>query len=183
MGPLREGQNARYGVNKKSEEDTVEEDTISNVENAFKMQQDHLQLAVSLLESVESKFQASLEIPDGSMVAGMEASLNSLVDMKSSLSPLLSAKDDDLCKKACEVHSSLLHLAEEIASAYNDFEFFQSYLHSVLIVRREENVVPVPGSKKVPASSTKQESTSVLYKARQLPIVVHAKPDRCNERS
>ena len=97
-------------VNKKNEKDAVsiEEDAASNeveaasnVEDALKMQKDKLQLATLLLQSVNSKFCASLEIPDGSMAAEMETSLKSLLDMKSSISPLLSVKDDDLCNEAC----------------------------------------------------------------------------------
>ena len=97
-------------VNKKNEKDAVsiEEDAASNeveaasnVEDALKMQKDKLQLATLLLQSVNSKFCASLKIPDGSMAAEMETSLKSLLDMKSSMSPLLSVKDDDLCNEAC----------------------------------------------------------------------------------
>ena len=97
-------------VNKKNEKDAVsiEEDAASNeveaasnVEDALKMQKDKLQLATLLSQSVNSKFCTSLEIPDGSMAAEMETSLKSLLDMKSSISPLLSVKDDDLCNEAC----------------------------------------------------------------------------------
>ena len=96
-------------INKKNEKDAIfiEEDAVlnevedvSNLENALKMQKDKLQLATLLLQSVNSKFCVSLEI-DGSMAAEMETSLKSLLDMKSSISPLLSVKDDDLCNEAC----------------------------------------------------------------------------------
>ena len=99
-------------VNKKNEKDAVsiEEDAVSNevkaaanVENALKMQKDKLQLAALLLQSVNSKFRASLEAPDGSMAAEMETSLKSLLDMKSSISPLLSVKDNDLRNEACHM--------------------------------------------------------------------------------
>ena len=90
----------------------------------------------------------------------METSLKYFLDMKSSTSPLPSVKDDDLCNEAFQVHSSLLSLASEIARTYNDFEWSKNYLHSVYILRREEDVAPAPGSKKVPASSTKQGVSS-----------------------
>ena len=166
-------------ISKKSEKDAVsiEEDAASNeveaasnVEDALKMQKDKLQLATLLLQSVNSKFCASLEIPDGSMAAEMETSLNSLLDMKSSMSPLLSVKDDDLCNEACQVHSSLLSLASEIARTYNDFEWSKNYLHSVYILRREEDVVPAPESKKLPASFTKQGVSSSSSMPNQIDI-------------
>ena len=108
----------------------------------------------------------------------METSLNSLLDMKSSMSPLLSVKDDDLCNEACQVHSSLLFLADEIAKAYNDFEWAKNYLHSVYILRREEDVVPVPGSKKVPASSTKQCVSSSSSTPSQTDAIKAAKQEK-----
>ena len=124
-------------VNKKGEEDAVEEDTISNVENQLKTQKDKLQLATLLLQSAKSKFHASDEIPNGSMAAEMETLLKSILDMKSSISPLLSVKDNDLCNEACQMHSSLFSLADEIAKAYNDFEWSRNYLHSVYMLRRD----------------------------------------------